>query len=55
LRYEEQPVGSVTSAVWSPRFGSPLGLAYVRTPHHRVGTQLQSAAGPATVVESNSP
>ena len=55
LRYEEQPAGSVTSAVWSPRFGAPLGLAYVRTPHHRVGTQLLSAAGPATVVESSSP
>jgi folate-binding protein YgfZ len=52
LQHEGQPVGQVTSAVWSPRLGSPLGLAYVRTPHHRAGTPLHSAAGIATVVES---
>ena len=44
-----QRVGQVTSAVWSPRNGAPLGLAYVRPPHHEAGTVLESAKGPATV------
>jgi glycine cleavage system aminomethyltransferase T len=50
LEAEGQPAGTVTSAVWSPRYNAPLALAYVRTPHHHEGTSLQSAAGPAVVV-----
>jgi tRNA-modifying protein YgfZ len=50
LEADGQTVGTVTSAVWSPRCNAPLALAYVRTPHHREGTSLQSAAGPAMVV-----
>jgi folate-binding protein YgfZ len=51
LRYEGQPAGHVTSAVWSPNRQAPLALAYVRTPHHATGTPLESAAGPARVVD----
>jgi tRNA-modifying protein YgfZ len=50
LEADGQPVGTVTSAVWSPRWNAPLGFAYVRTPHHRAETTLRSTAGPATVI-----
>jgi tRNA-modifying protein YgfZ len=52
LEADGQPVGMVTSAVWSPRWSAPLALAYVRTTYHHEGTPLQSAAGPAVVVKS---
>jgi dimethylsulfoniopropionate demethylase len=35
-----QPVGFVTSAVWSPRLHSNVALAMVDTPHHTIGTTL---------------
>jgi folate-binding protein YgfZ len=51
LRFDDQPVGAVTSSVWSPRLSAPLALAYVRPPHHHPGSVLQSAVGPAVVVD----
>jgi dimethylsulfoniopropionate demethylase len=50
-----QPVGFVTSAVWSPRLHSNVALAMVDNPHHRTDTAL-SVTTPdgertATVVE----
>jgi tRNA-modifying protein YgfZ len=45
-----QRVGQVTSAIWSPYYEAPLGLAYVRTPYHAPGTALDSATGPARVM-----
>lgn len=50
LRVRGQAVGHVTSAVWSPYYESPLGLAYLHAPHHAPGTVLESAAGPAEVL-----
>ncbi|HEY2840397.1 MAG TPA: glycine cleavage T C-terminal barrel domain-containing protein [Pirellulales bacterium] len=47
---DQKTIGQVTSAVFSPRLASPLALAYVRRGHNNVGTQLQSALGPAEVV-----
>ncbi len=51
LEADGQPVGTVTSAVWSPRRNAPLGFAYVRTAHHQAGTTLRSTAGPAVVID----
>ncbi|HEX5445341.1 MAG TPA: glycine cleavage T C-terminal barrel domain-containing protein [Pirellulales bacterium] len=45
-----QVVGEVTSAVFSPRLGSPLALAYVRRGSDRPGVQLESPLGGAEVV-----
>lgn len=42
--------GRVTSAVWSPQFGSPLGLAYVKRAQAAAGTQLASDVGSAVAV-----
>jgi len=50
LRFQGQPAGVVTSATWSPKRRVPLALAYVRSPHHVVGTPLESASGPAVIV-----
>ncbi len=44
-------IGKVTSAVDSPRLGAPLALAYLRTGNQSPGTELESSAGPAVVVE----
>ncbi len=59
IEVEEQPigkvVGTVTSAVWSPRWHAPLGLAYLRVPHHRLGTKLKSAAGSCVVIDRDGP
>ncbi len=44
-------VGTVTSAIWSPRWNAPLALAYLRVPHHRPGTMLRSVAGSCVVVD----
>lgn len=46
----EKEVGQVTSAVWSPRLQSPLGLAMVRRGFNGAGTALSSAAGAAEVL-----
>jgi folate-binding protein YgfZ len=43
-------VGHVTSAAFSPGFGTTVALAYVRTPHNHPGTQLDSPHGRATAV-----
>jgi folate-binding protein YgfZ len=46
----EKEVGRVTSAVWSPRLGAPLGLAIVKRAQAPVGTRLNSAVGQAEIV-----
>jgi folate-binding protein YgfZ len=46
-----QPAGQITSAAFSPSFGASVALAYVRRQYHDPGTVLDSAWGPATVVE----
>ena len=43
-------VGAVTSAAYSPRLQSGLGLAYIRRGHTHAGTKLMSNLGPAEVV-----
>lgn len=45
-----QPVGKVTSAVFSPRLGSALALGYVRRGPHQPGSRLDSAVGPVEVI-----
>jgi folate-binding protein YgfZ len=44
-------IGSVTSAVYSPRLQTALALAYVRRGHTHPGARLSSAVGNAEVVE----
>jgi hypothetical protein len=51
LRSQNQAVGQVTSASYSPRCESPLALGYVRRGSHAVGTRLASAVGEAEVIE----
>lgn len=50
LSAEGQSAGQITSAAFSPKLGSPLGLAYVRRGRHEPGTKLDSPHGPAEVV-----
>lgn len=45
----DEPVGTVTSATWSPKLNSPLALGYVRRGHNTPGTRLASVIGPAEV------
>ena len=45
----DKSVGMVTSACWSPRFGSPLAFALLRRAQAAPGTQLTSAGGAAQV------
>lgn len=47
----DKAVGHVTSAIFSPRLESPIGLAYVRREHNSFGTQLSSEFGKAIVVK----
>jgi len=42
--------GELTSAVYSPESGKVVGLAYVRTPHANVGTELQAGDLQAKVI-----
>jgi folate-binding protein YgfZ len=55
LYAEDRPVGTLTSAALSPRFG-PLGLAVVRRPFHQLGSLLslgkpeEGGSQPAQVV-----
>lgn len=49
LRAEGKMVGRVTSATYSFRLGSPVGLAYVRRGYNQAGQALESDAGPAVV------
>jgi folate-binding protein YgfZ len=51
---EGKPIGMVTSAVYSPRFGD-IALAILKRPYHQVGTQVKagntdSQSVPATVI-----
>jgi folate-binding protein YgfZ len=50
LTVEGQTIGRVTSAVWSPRCGSPLALAYLRRGFDRPGTRLETSSGQAEIV-----
>ena len=51
LTHDGQAVGQVTSAAFSPGFGASVALAYVRRQFHEAGTLLDSAWGPAAVVQ----
>jgi tRNA-modifying protein YgfZ len=51
LTRDGQPAGQITSAAYSPGFRASVALAYVRRPFHEPGVVLESASGPATVVE----
>jgi len=51
LTHEGQPAGQVTSAAYSPGFQASVALGYIRRPWHEPGVVLDSAWGPATVVE----
>jgi tRNA-modifying protein YgfZ len=46
-----EPAGQITSAAYSPGFGTSVALAYVRRQFCEPGSVLDSAWGPATVVE----
>jgi folate-binding protein YgfZ len=50
LTVDGAAVGQITSAVWSPKFGATVALAYVRTGSNKPGTKLDSAFGAAQVV-----
>ena len=50
LTANEQAIGHVTSATFSPKLNSPLALAYVRRGHHEPGTKLIASQGTAEVV-----
>lgn len=45
----EEPVGTVTSAAWSPNLGAPIAMGYVRRGYNVPGTRLASNIGPAEV------
>lgn len=51
LLREGHAVGTVLSAVFSPRFSSAIALAMVRRGHHEAGSRLESDFGSAEVVE----
>jgi len=51
LTHGDQAAGQITSAAYSPNFGASVALAYVKRQFHEPGTVLDSAWGPATVVE----
>ncbi len=51
LMADGQAIGRVTSAVWSPRCGSPLALAYVRHGLERPGTRIETSSGLAETVD----
>jgi len=43
LRTAGKVIGEVTSSTWSPKFSTPIALAYVRREHSAPGTVLESA------------
>lgn len=45
----DEPVGTVTSATWSPKFNAPIALGYVRRGFNLPGTRLASHIGPTEV------
>lgn len=50
IEREGKPVARITSATWSPKFGRPLALGYVRDGVHHVGQSFASHLGAAFVV-----
>lgn len=51
LTVNDKEVGRVTSAVFSPKLGAPLALAFVRRGHEAVGTRLNCGDTDAVVIE----
>jgi folate-binding protein YgfZ len=51
LYKDEQPVGRITSAAWSPRAGGPLALAMVRRGANEPGAVVRCGASEAVVVQ----
>lgn len=49
LAYQGRPAGHVTSAAYSPGFGTVVALGYVRREHSAPSTRLESPFGPAVV------
>lgn len=49
LTTDGQPAGQVTSGCYSPRFGCPVALGYVRRGLTQPGTKLESSLGSAEV------
>ena len=47
--------GRVTSAAFSPKWGSPIGLGYVRREHNQPGNRLTWTGGAAEVIASPTP
>ena len=50
LSVGDKEVGHVTSACYSPTLQAPLALGYVRRPHAKPGSNLESSQGPAEVI-----
>ncbi|MCH2115603.1 MAG: hypothetical protein MK171_11915 [Pirellulales bacterium] len=50
LLKEDQVVGEITSACWSPRYERPLALAMVRRGSNKPGDELHSNVGAAVVL-----
>ncbi len=55
LIVDGQTIGRWTSLVWSPRFQSPLSLAYLRRGSNRSGLRLETTIGVAQVVDLSRP
>jgi folate-binding protein YgfZ len=51
LYKDEQPVGRITSAAWSPRAGGPLALAMIRRGANEPGAVVRCGASEAVVVQ----
>jgi folate-binding protein YgfZ len=45
----DEPVGTVTSATWSPKHEAPMALGYIRRGFNTPGTRLASHIGPTEV------
>jgi tRNA-modifying protein YgfZ len=50
LTKDDSVVGRITSACYSPKLASPLGLAMVRRGANATGTRLESPVGECEVV-----
>jgi folate-binding protein YgfZ len=51
IQVDGRDIGQVTSAVYSPRYGSGLALGYVRREHATAGTKVSINHQPAEVME----
>lgn len=49
LQRDGQEVGVVTSSTVSPKYSGPVVLAYLRRPHHELGTKFQTETPTGTV------